>query len=366
MRPAVLCEVLRAARPAVLALCLAALAPVALANVSTLYFADILRPDYSSGWIKSVQTDGSNLQTLVDVGGGLRSIAVDLAAGSVYWTDVNNYVIRRANLDGSGQEDLVTSGLQWPRALVLDTAAGKMYWGDQLAEQVDSANLDGSNVTQVVSTAFHAGLALDGTHGKLYWTTSIDMLNGNIMCCDLNGSNVQTIVTQHDKPAYLAIDVDGGKLYWTDYVVDIVRRANLDGSNVEDLYVVGGNMNPDGIGLNLAEGKVYWGQSTDVNEHIAKIMRMNLDGSQPEDVTGPDFGIVSDVTFGPTHSFARGDLNCDGTVDFGDINPFVLALTSHSGYVQAYPDCNYWLADINGDGFVDFGDINPFVALLTR
>jgi hypothetical protein len=59
-----------------------------------------------------------------------------------------------------------------------------------------------------------------------------------------------------------------------------------------------------------------------------------------------------------------GDLNCDGTVGFGDINPFVLALTNPFHYPDYYPDCDIMLADINLDGYVDFADINPFVALL--
>lgn len=61
-----------------------------------------------------------------------------------------------------------------------------------------------------------------------------------------------------------------------------------------------------------------------------------------------------------------GDLNCDGEVDFGDINPFVLALTDPVGYTQAFPDCDIRNGDINLDGKVDFGDINPFVAVLTQ
>ncbi len=61
-----------------------------------------------------------------------------------------------------------------------------------------------------------------------------------------------------------------------------------------------------------------------------------------------------------------GDMNCDGTVDFGDINPFVLALTDAAGYAAAFPNCHYLNADINGDGNVDFADINPFVMLLTQ
>lgn len=68
----------------------------------------------------------------------------------------------------------------------------------------------------------------------------------------------------------------------------------------------------------------------------------------------------------PRPTGLTGDLNCDGNVDFGDINPFVLALTNPAGYEAAFPNCDIMNGDINGDGRVDFGDINPFVALLTR
>ena len=59
-----------------------------------------------------------------------------------------------------------------------------------------------------------------------------------------------------------------------------------------------------------------------------------------------------------------GDLNCDGRINFGDINPFVLALTGYTSYNAAYPDCYWRNADCNGDGVIDFADINPFVSLL--
>jgi hypothetical protein len=63
-------------------------------------------------------------------------------------------------------------------------------------------------------------------------------------------------------------------------------------------------------------------------------------------------------------AFLVGDLNCDGVVDFGDINPFVLALVNPAAYEATYPTCRLLHADINGNGSVGFDDINPFVALL--
>jgi hypothetical protein len=77
-------------------------------------------------------------------------------------------------------------------------------------------------------------------------------------------------------------------------------------------------------------------------------------GAPPGDCNGN--GIPDDID----PAICRGDANCDGQVDFGDINPFVAALSN--GLYCDGTGCN---VDINGDCGVDFGDINPFVALLT-
>jgi hypothetical protein len=89
--------------------------------------------------------------------------------------------------------------------------------------------------------------------------------------------------------------------------------------------------------------------------------------------TGIDrFSIVANdgvrpVTLAPNPAlryFPLGDLNCDGSISFGDINPFVLALTNPTVYATTYPECTALNGDINADGTVNFGDINPFVSLL--
>jgi hypothetical protein len=63
-------------------------------------------------------------------------------------------------------------------------------------------------------------------------------------------------------------------------------------------------------------------------------------------------------------SIGRGDLNCDGVVNFDDISPFVTALVSQTTYEARYPGCPWLNGDINGDGAVDFDDISPFVGCL--
>lgn len=84
-------------------------------------------------------------------------------------------------------------------------------------------------------------------------------------------------------------------------------------------------------------------------------------------MTGGGFALTGGFWTGVVPVY-RGDLNCDGHVDFGDINPFVLYLSNFATWQATYPNCPPQNGDINGDGTygqASFGDINPFVALLT-
>ena len=62
--------------------------------------------------------------------------------------------------------------------------------------------------------------------------------------------------------------------------------------------------------------------------------------------------------------YRRGDMNCDGAFNGGDIDPFFLALGDPTAYAVAFPNCDSLLGDMNGDGRLDGGDIDPFFACL--
>ena len=70
----------------------------------------------------------------------------------------------------------------------------------------------------------------------MYWT---DLGTDKIQRANLDGSDVQDLVklrhSRYGGPFGIALDVEGGKMYWTDNDTDKIQRANLDGSNIEDL-----------------------------------------------------------------------------------------------------------------------------------
>lgn len=113
-----------------------------------------------------------------DVGTGLQKasgIALDSAGGKMYWTDFAAGKIQRSNLDGTGVTDLVTTGIYQPVRIALDVPAGKMYWTEAMLADfmISRANLDGSNREYLVThLQCPSGIALDVAAGPAIPATS--------------------------------------------------------------------------------------------------------------------------------------------------------------------------------------------------
>ena len=237
--------------------------------------------------------DGSGPEELFD--GNAGDIALDVSAGKMYWTGSGG--IRRANLDGSDVELVGEGG----RGLALDLAAGKMYWVGP--EQIRRANLDGTDIEPLVEEGLGSpigpnGIALDVTGGKMYW---VDFDLRSVRRANLDGSNVEElIVNRAVAPEGLALDVTAGKMYWTDTASRRISRADLDGSNLDgtsvEKLVDTGLTGPKGIALDVSASKMYWTEDT-----AKRIRRADLDGGNEEDVVtglGNPYGIALHVSTG--------------------------------------------------------------------
>ena len=210
---------------------------------------------------------------------GIGAPLVAVAGGKMYWVDQGSARIQRANLDGSGVEDLVAAGLKEPTDLALDVAGDKMYWtewgGDGVQGKIRRANLNGSQVEDLATGGKVLTLALDLARGKVYWACEAKgSLTGTIQRANLDGSDVEDLLTTgFIHPWQLALDIAGGKMYWVDLATHKIQRANLDGSGLEGLISTS-LWGPWGLELDLASGRMYW---TEVG--LGRIRRSNLNGS---------------------------------------------------------------------------------------
>lgn len=103
------------------------------------------------------------------------------------------------------------------------------------------------------------------------------------------------------------VAVSGGKVYWADRASNSrLRRSNLDGSNLEDIYAFNsfGSISANsctGLAVDPVNGYVYWSRSI-----FGEISRINLDGQNPVRIiqdyppTGASFPeAVTTGTFAP-------------------------------------------------------------------
>ena len=242
---------------------------------------DIAYIYWTDDWTNRIQRanlDGTNVEILVTGLDWPSGIALDIAGGKMYWTDLRGTnKIQRSNLDGTQVENLVTNadGVGAPRDIALDVAGGKMYWTDGVTDKIQRSNLDGTQVEDLVHIHSPSGIALDVAGGKMYWTGWIG--GCIIQRSNLDGTQVENLVTGLDNALDIALDVAGGKMYWTDQGNGKIQRSNLDGTQVEDLVIVTGLRKPIGIALDVAGGKMYWAEYKNFD-----IQRANLDGTQVE------------------------------------------------------------------------------------
>ncbi len=118
---------------------------------------------------------------------------------------------------------------------------------------------------------------------SIIWT---DVGTDTIRRANLDGTSVEELpISGLLSPQGIAVDPVGFKIYWTDSLTDKIQRAGLDGSGVEDLPI-SGLISPRGIGVDSLNKKIYWTDSgTDT------IGRANLDGTSAEEL--PISGLLS-------------------------------------------------------------------------
>jgi low density lipoprotein receptor-related protein 5/6 len=172
--------------------------------------------------------------------------------GKIYWTESGK--IRRANLNGSAVEDIITE-LEQPRDITLDLRNRKMYWIKSHPSKIRCANLDGSNIENIVTGfEFISCIAVDAKRSKIYFANR--HLN-QIQRANLDGSDIEDLVPLNRiAPMNIELDMDAGKMYWTDIWDEKITHANLDGSNIEDLVI--DMFEPNGLALDVHARQMYW------------------------------------------------------------------------------------------------------------
>ena len=283
-----------------------------------------------------------------------NALNITVGGGKVYWTEKtgeNSGTINSADLNGSDVTELV-SVRSVPMGIAVDTAGSKLYWTAS-SGKIKRANLDGSGSENVVPGGLDTPMDLALADGNVYWTQG----NGSVRFASLTGQiRSRPISTGSDTPGSLAIG--GGKVYWTEKTAasaGTINSANLDGTDVRELTSI--RSVPMGIAVDTARSKLYWTASS------GKIKQANLNGSGAKNVVSglgsPSDMVLSNSITAPaaapaeTASGSKYDVNSDGSVNNADSDAITVAIAAGA------TDAKY---DVNGDGKVNVFDLVEIIA----
>ena len=203
------------------------------------------------------------------------------------------FSLNRANLDGSGREEVLHDMGGQPDYASLVVYDGVVYWNTLGGGQTRAATTGGTSLGAVsppnawVSAALRDDV-LDAAGEHVYFAGA-DPFGGasDVLRGDFEYEDAETLVeTRHFSPNLsIALDESRGKVYWAGSwgggPTGLLQRADLtDGGAVETLLE--GFAEDDytiDLAIDPAGGKLYW-----ANNSFRKIQRANLDGTGLEDV----------------------------------------------------------------------------------
>ncbi|XP_049808128.1 low-density lipoprotein receptor-related protein 6 [Schistocerca nitens] len=188
-----------------------------------------------------------------------HAIAIDFdpVENFIYWTDDDAKAIRRAHLNGTGQEDLIVTEVGHPDGIAVDWVARNMYWTDTGMDRIEVARLNGE--LRIVLITEDLGepraIAVAPEKGWMFWS-DWDSEAPKIERASLDGSD-RTMLISKDLgwPNGITLDLAYDKIYWCDAKKDRLEVANMDGSDRRE--IISDNL-PHPFGLSLLGDYLYW------------------------------------------------------------------------------------------------------------
>ena len=233
--------------------------------------------------ILRVRTDGSGLQTMLDPAlPAARGIVFEPGTNTVYWTSRDGHRIQRARVSaGSGlrPHDVVTERMDSAYGIAIDPRNGYLYWSDYGTGAIHHSKRSGERPEAIVrGLKKPRGIDIDIRYGFIYWT---DVETRKVQRARPDGSGVQDLLTQEDglqAPYGVTVDASAGLIYIADAGTGHIMRARTDGSNLE-ILIRNSGPHPAFIAISREEGRIYW-----TDNRANRVRRALLNGEQIEDV----------------------------------------------------------------------------------
>jgi hypothetical protein len=149
------------------------------------------------------------------------AIELDLLNEMIYWVSIDFFDepppgIVRAPLDDTASDEYIVSGCVGDISLA--HVLSKIYWASCNSSQIRRANLDGTGAEDIlVGDGEISHLAIDHKEAKIYWT---ETETGTLSRASLDGSDAEDLLTGLNRPTSLALSFG-----WDSHLSSATPRA---------------------------------------------------------------------------------------------------------------------------------------------
>lgn len=193
--------------------------------------------------IYRMNEDGSNVMVIITDIGEPQGIAIDEENRKIYWTEPSEAIVKRANLDGSNIETILTfDDFEFAYSITLDVPNNRLFLTDSGNERILTTDLDGNNLMLFPEDSFNTmdyrDIVYNSIDDKVYWIGGGSVFGdpeSRIFRANADGSGLEEdfILLGSDNIDGIEIDTANQKIIWANLVDDMIYEANFDGSGIE-------------------------------------------------------------------------------------------------------------------------------------
>jgi len=199
------------------------------------------------------------------------------AQTEIFLTNALSQKIQKINLNDKEVKDIVASNnrIADPKLVHIPKNSNEIYWSNSYGLDLNRTRPFGRTTQTDTEILFEHHIptndyAFDIDGAQIFWVNNEGLYKGNIT----TRTQEQVVSQQRDFSITYNIIIDtlAGKFYWITGLTGKIQRANLDGSELEDIVAESGRITS--MCLDFTHQRIYW-----TNLHNEKIQAINVDGS---------------------------------------------------------------------------------------
>ncbi|XP_066429928.1 pro-epidermal growth factor isoform X1 [Eleutherodactylus coqui] len=208
--------------------------------------------------ILSIDTDGTNLKTIVGSAGLSVLLDFDHQEQRLYWLDPNRGFIQRIFLNKTKRERM-RAVIQGATRFTVDWKNKNIFWSNQQKGTIEWTDMSGKKARTLLRGLVHPTfISVDPVEGLLFWTSGGS--RSMIQKCNVNATTITSVTVVRGDIVALAVDTAAKTIYWivSEGAESNIGTCTYHGDSVTVIKKLGHSSKQSSWGLSIFAEHIYY------------------------------------------------------------------------------------------------------------